>query len=259
MSQIVPAPAESENASASPRVYNDAMEHEMNDMPPPARLNVLHFIIAIIVVAAVFSLGAWSQNHAPQPPLTGPYQSSGTAPEAAQSNIVVHVAGAVKKPGVYTLAQDARIQDAVQKAGGALPYGDPNQLNLAAWAEDGSRIEVPFKTKLAARPEPLDVPLVTTAKPPAEITSEKPEATKAPAKTATTARNSKPAPAHKINLNKATLEELSLLPAVGPATAAKIIEHRKTNGAFSSVDDLDEIKGIGEKKIEKIRPYATVR
>ncbi len=253
MKQIVPAPVDNQNSAAPDRVFNDMV----NDAPPSrGRLNGLYFIIVIAIIGGIFSLGAWSQNHAPLPPPTGPYEPSKAPP---QGKIIVHVAGAVKKPGVFTLPMDARIQDALQKAGGALPSGDPNQLNLAAWVEDGSRIEVPLKAKQITREEIADAPLITTAKPPVEMFSQKPEPTKSPTKTAVAPRETKPTPTRKINLNKATIEELTLLPGVGPATAEKIIEQRKTNGAFSSVDDLDEIKGIGEKKLEKIRPYATVR
>jgi competence protein ComEA len=260
MKQIIPASVENES-SAPDRVYNDAME---NSSPSSARFTWLILLILIPIIYGIFSLGAWSQNHTPLPPPTGPYENKETAP--AQGKVIVHVVGAVKKPGVYTLPMDARIYEALQKAGGALPSGDPNQLNLAAWAEDGSRIEVPFKAKQVSREDVTAAPLVTIAKPPAETISETPsektELTKAPVKMAqatTQTRQTKPAPSHKINLNKATIEELTLLPGIGPATAEKIIAYRQTNGAFSSVDDLDNIKGIGEKKLEKVRPFVTVQ
>jgi competence protein ComEA len=259
MKQILPALPDSENHSSSDRVFNDAPEPE----PSRAAFNPLFFIAAIAVFYGIFSLGGWSANHSPRPPLTGPYETSEKLPPGAQNKIMVHVAGAVRKPGVYTLPLDARIQDALKKAGGALPGGDPNALNLAAWAEDGSRIEVPFKTRVASSEsshEVDDEPLITVAKPPDEAT-QKPTPTpdKSAAKSSTVKTQTKSAPSRKINLNKASLDDLTLLPGVGPATAEKIIEHRKTSGAFSSVDDLDEIKGIGEKKLDKIRPYATVR
>ena len=263
MKQIVPAstpPSDNSNSPAPARVFDDALDMAQ---PPQTPFTVLHLLVVILCVFGLLGLGAWSQNHAPLPPSTGPYEPSKTP---AQSKIIVHVAGAVKKPGVYTLTMDARIQDALQKAGGALPNGDPNQLNLAAWAEDGSRIEVPLKSSKIAREEMAATPLIVTAKAPEEIISDRPEPTKTPPKTEAKSaapgeakRDIKPMPARKINLNKATLEELTALPGVGPATAEKIIEHRQSNGAFSSVDDLDDIKGIGEKKLEKIRPYATVQ
>jgi competence protein ComEA len=263
MKQIIPALPDSEKPPVPNRVFGDAPEPE----PGRAPFKPLFFIVVLAVIYGIFSLGGWSQRHAPHPPPTGPYETSAKLPASAQSKIVVHVVGAVRRPGVYTLSMDARIQDALKKAGGALPSGDPNTLNLAAWAEDGSRIEVPFKTKVAGSESSLeadDKPLITVARSPEDTTSEKPTAkpiqdkTK-PAKPDAAKTQTKAVPSRKINLNKASLDDLTLLPGVGPATAEKIIEHRKTNGAFSSVDDLVDIKGIGEKKLEKIRPYATVR
>lgn len=255
MKQIIPARPDNENPSAPDRVFGDAPEEE----PGRAPFKPLLFIAVFAAIYGIFSLGGWSVNHSPRPPLTGPYETSEKLPSGAQSKIVVHVAGAVRRPGVYTLPLDARIQDALKKAGGALTNGDPNVLNLAAWAEDGSRIEVPFKNKNTNLEIVEDKPLITVAKPPDEATPKPtPTAGKNAAKSSVAKTQSKPAPVRKINLNTATLDDLTLLPGVGPATAEKIIRHRKTNGAFSSVDDLDEIKGIGEKKLEKIRPYATV-
>lgn len=256
MKQIIPALPDNEKSSTPDRVFNDAPEPESSH----TSFNPLLFIAAIAVIYGIFSLGGWAVNHSPRPPLTGPYETSEKLPSGAQNKIVVHVAGAVKRPGVYTLPLDARIQDALKKAGGALPSGDANALNLAAWAEDGSRIEVPYKSK-AARIEENDEPLIIIAKPPKDTSFEKPTPTAVKSSTVSSVPKtpSKAAPTRKINLNKASLKDLTLLPGVGPATAEKIIEHRKTNGAFSSIDDLDDIKGIGEKKLEKIRPYATVR
>lgn len=265
--------SDSHSLAKSERVFQDSPAAILDNAPDssptsPARFSWLTAIVFILVVYGLFSLGAWSQNHAPQPPLTGPYESKDAVPPTGK--IIVHVTGAVKKPGVYTLPMEARIQDALQKAGGALPDGDPNQLNLAAWAEDGSRIEVPLKsqkTDVNIASETNEAPLVVTSKPPAEIDAKAEPSSNPKPSTATASRpatpdakhQSKPVPTRKINLNKATVEELSLLPGVGPATAQKIVEQRQTNGPFSSVDDLDDIKGIGEKKLEKIRPYATVR
>ena len=263
MKQIIPVLPDSEKTSAPDRVFNDGPEGE----PLRPSFNPLLFIAVIAVIYGIFALGGWSVNHAPHPPPTGPYTTSDKPPSSAQSKIIVHVAGAVRRPGVYALPLDARIQDALKKAGGTLPSGDANALNLAAWAEDGSRIEVPFKTKVI-RGEVIDRPLITVAKRPEED-SEKPNPTPSRSTTkpgttqtasaATSKATSKILPPRKINLNTASLDDLTLLPGVGPATAEKIIEHRKANGAFSSIDELDDIKGIGEKKLEKIRPYAMVR
>ena len=111
----------------------------------------LWFLILIPIIYGLFTLGAWSQGHSPQPPPSGPYDN---AKAAAPSNLLVHVVGAVRHPGVYKLPFDARVSEAVQRAE-PLPDADVNALNLAAWAEDGSRIEVPSKNKKTDSNEPL--------------------------------------------------------------------------------------------------------
>ncbi|HEY0076796.1 MAG TPA: SLBB domain-containing protein, partial [Abditibacteriaceae bacterium] len=165
MKQIIPALPDSEKPPVPNRVLGDAPEPEQGRAP----FKPLFFIVVFAVFYGIFSLGSWSGRHSPHPPPTGPYETSDKMPASAQSKIIVHVAGAVRRPGVYTLPLDARIQDALKKAGGALPSGNPNALNLAAWAEDGSRIEVPFKTKVAGSEsshEADDQPLITVARPP---------------------------------------------------------------------------------------------
>ena len=209
----------------------------------------LPFLILIVVIYGIFTLGAWSQGHSPQPPPSGPYDNARTA---LPVKLMVHVVGAVRRPGVYRLPFDARVNDAVQRAE-PLPDADVNALNLAAWAEDGSRIEVPSKRKNTPEPrEPLIqlAPLPTENKPAGIKPTPKPSPTpKKPAKT----------PPHVININRATLDDLMLLPGCGPVMAQRIFDYRKENGAFKSVEDLDEVKGIGPKKLEKIKPWATVK
>jgi competence protein ComEA len=209
----------------------------------------------------VFTLGAWSLSRSPQPPPTGPYQNVNAAPPG---KLLVHVAGAVRHPGLYQLPFDARINDAVKRAG-PLPDADVNALNLAAWAEDGSRIEVPRKIKNVAAHEPLiHEPLIEVAPQPEEKKSINLKPTDAgtetkAAKPAATPKKPSKAPTRIININRASLDDFMLLPGVGPALAQRILDYRKENGAFSSVDDLDEVKGIGPKKLEKLRAWATVK
>lgn len=209
----------------------------------------LWFVLVAMAGVGIFTLGAWSASHSLQPPPSGPYTNQ-AAP--AQTKIQVHVAGAVRKPGVYVLPFDARINDALQQAE-PLPNADTNTLNLAAWAEDGSRIEVPFQSK--------STPKVTTV-PTAEPAPEIPPAAVHPTTTPPAPNKSfapKTPPTSTININRATLDELTLLPGVGPALAERIVDYRKKNGAFGSVDDLDKVKGIGPKKLEKLRGFARVR
>jgi competence protein ComEA len=136
------------------------------------------------------------------------------------STVVVHVAGAVVSPGVYTLAGGARVGDAVVAAGGPGAGADPDALNLAAALTDGSRVYVPLHG------EPIAPPVALVE----EVGASGP-----------------------IDLNAATAEQLDSLPGVGPATAAAIVDHRELHGPFASVDDLADVRGIGPAKLDALR------
>jgi competence protein ComEA len=147
------------------------------------------------------------------------------APQAA----VVHVAGAVRNPGVYRLPAGARVQDAVERAGGARRGGDVNAINLAAKVVDGQQVVVPSRTPGGAAAAP---------------------AAAAGAAGGGTAAGASGPP---ISLNSATAEQLDTLDGVGPATAAKIIAWRTQHGGFRSVADLGQVPGIGPKKLAAIK------
>jgi competence protein ComEA len=157
------------------------------------------------------------------------------APEVEQPNgrTFVHVVGAVRRPGVYRLADHARVQDAIERAGGATGRADVGAINLAALVQDGVQIVVPRRGGAGA-------PAVAAAG------------------VAAAASGEAAVPAAPINLNTATAEQLETLDGVGPATAAKIIEYRTSHGGFRSVEDLDEVSGIGEKRLEALRDKVTV-
>jgi competence protein ComEA len=125
--------------------------------------------------------------------------------------------GAVRRPGLYRLAEGSRVADAVGRAGGATPRGDLQAINLAAQVADGLQVVVPRRGAGG------------------------------------TAGAAATAPGGPVHLNTATLEELDTLPGVGPVTAQKIIEYRERNGGFASVDDLDAVPGIGPARLETLR------
>ena len=145
-----------------------------------------------------------------------------------QDLITVDVKGAVKSPGIYDLPVGSRVHDAVQKAGGLTEEADSKSLNLAQKVSDEALVYVPTKGE---------------------------EAVSQQTASGTTASTSKD---KKVNLNKASLEELKQVKGLGGKRAQDIIDHREANGKFKSVDDLKKVSGIGAKTIEKLKDYVTV-
>jgi competence protein ComEA len=141
------------------------------------------------------------------------------------ARVVVHVAGAVRAAGVYRIRADARVSDAVERAGGATRRADLSQVNLAAKVEDGRQILVPRRLPASAAATPATAP---------------------------------GQPAVPVNLNTATLEQLDALSGVGPVTAQKIIDYREEHGGFGTVDELGEVPGIGDVRLASLREQVRV-
>jgi len=187
----------------------------MERLEPHRRAVLISAAVALLALALAghFLLGAGAQREAtvlPPPPTFAP------------SRVVVHVVGAVRRPGLYRLAQGDRIADAVGRAGGATRAADLTLVNLAAPLADGAQVVVPRRAPAVAVAGPAE-----------------PEAG--------------PEAAGPVHLNTATLEQLDALPGVGPVTAQKILDYRAENGAFSAVDELDAISGIGPARLEELR------
>ncbi|WP_382307111.1 ComEA family DNA-binding protein [Herbiconiux sp. UC225_62] len=155
--------------------------------------------------------------------------------------LLVHVLGAVATPGVYDLEEGARVVDAVAAAGGFTDQADQASVNLARPLSDGEQLRV-----LAVG----EAPPVASGGADAGSGGEAASGSGA-AGSATTA-------GAKVNLNAATELELDGLPRIGPAMAARIIAWRTENGPFSSVDDLLQVTGIGDKTFEGLRDLVTV-
>lgn len=153
-------------------------------------------------------------------------QKEETEEMVVQDLITVDVKGAVKSPGIYDLPVGSRINDAVQKAGGLTENADSKSINLAQKISDEALVYVPAKEETTSQ----------------EVHSN-----------ASNTKENK-----KVNLNKASLEELKQVKGLGGKRAQDIIDHRETNGKFKSVDELKKVSGIGAKTIEKLKEYVTV-
>ncbi|HEL1740507.1 helix-hairpin-helix domain-containing protein [Streptococcus suis] len=147
------------------------------------------------------------------------------------SQLVVDVKGAVTEPGLYTLEADARVNDAVDAAGGLTSQADPKSINLAQKLSDEAVVYV------ASKDENISVVASTTA---------------------SSAMSQEEKNTDLVNLNTATEADLQTISGIGAKRAADIIAYRETNGGFKSVDDLNNVSGIGDKTMESIRPYVTV-
>jgi len=155
-----------------------------------------------------------------------------------EAEVVVHVAGRVAAPGVYTLPGGSRVADALEVAGGPLPKAALEALNLARPLVDGEQLLV-GDVPSGAPPAPAATPSAPGAAAPGS--------TPAPAVTP----GATPA-ASPVSLNQATAAELELLPEIGPVLAERIISHREQIGGFTAVEQLRDVSGIGEKTFQAL-------
>lgn len=148
-------------------------------------------------------------------------------PVPTERPVIVHVTGAVPRPGVYALPQGARVQDVISAAGGFLAEAEKSEINLAALLEDGARLDVPFiegASPILATPGATVVAVTTEL----------------------------------VNINTASLEELDSLPSIGPSLAQRIIDYREQNGPFINIEDVINVPGIGPGNYERFKDMITV-
>jgi competence protein ComEA len=179
----------------------------------------------VLGLLAVVLLGARYLHHE-KPPAAAPIHVAEPG-GGASARLIVHVAGAVRRPGVYRLAAGSRVFDAVRRAGGARRRADLAALNLASKLEDGRQVLVPRRG----------------AAPPGA----------AAGGTAAAAAEAQP-----LDLNTASAEQLDQLDGIGPGMAAAILKYRDQHGGFGSVDELGEVPGIGEKRLASLREQVRV-
>ena len=153
-------------------------------------------------------------------------------PAPTERPVIVHITGAVPRPGIYALPEGSRVQDAIAAAGGFLAEAERTNINLAAFLIDGEKLDIPF---VEGGSPVLPTPVENNPVLPGTSSS-----------------------TELIDINTASSFELEALPGIGPTTAQKIIEYREQNGAFVSIEDIINVSGIGPGLYERIKELITV-
>ena len=196
----------------------------------PRETIALGVLCLLLVAGAAFAYARSLPKSTPRP-LATPIAPASIEPSAAASGgLIVHVAGAVQTPGVYTLPAGARVIDGIKAAGGAAPGADLSAINLARPLTDGERVYIPRRGE--------------TPPPDAGAGAQ--------------AQGGGGSSGGKVNLNSATPAELEALPGIGQVLAQRIVDYRTQHGPFRSTRDLLKVEGIGEKKFDSIKDYVTV-
>ena len=226
------------------------------DLSRPQKLIVIVGLSALLAGIIVLSLGRMAAKDttvtyiAPKA-LPQPAAVPAAAVSAIQNPYVaVHVVGAVCSPGMYWLKNGCRVADAVQMAGGMLPEADQTSVNLASALQDGEQI------KVLAQPEDNSGQADSATAAPAQGNSAASAGAQQTGADLTLPPKAKGAAVTwPISLNQATKEQLELLPGLGPALSARILYYRYEHGGFKSVEDLTNVSGISQRRLEALRPY----
>jgi competence protein ComEA len=193
-------------------------------MPTISRAQALAYAVVLLVlltIAGRVALGGGDARPAPEVASVAL-----DVEEEPPRKLVVHVAGAVHRPGLYELDDGSRVDDAIAEAGGAKPKAALELVNLAAPVADGQQVLVPLRG--------------------------------APVAAAGGESGAAPAPGVKVSLNSATIEQLDALPGIGPVTAQQIVDFRTANGGFGSIEELDAVPGIGPARLEQLRDLVSL-
>lgn len=189
----------------------------------PWQQTLAGFLLGLVVVGAILLVASPQRGQ----PLALVTVTPNLTPEPTTTPkvIQVHVTGAVKAPGVYTLPERARVGDAIQSAGGLLEETDPQSLNLAALLVDGQRLYIPPTQELISSTEDRGLNLETSP---------------------------------LININTASFSELDSLPGIGEVKAQAIVDYRQQNGLFMALEDLMKVEGISLSLFEKLEGLITL-
>lgn len=177
-------------------------------------------VVAVIATVLVLVVAGKVLLRPSQPAVPPPVRVAAPSVRTRPATVFVDVVGAVRRPGLYRLKDGARVADAVRRAGGPTRKAELELLNLAAPISDGEQVVVPRRGAGVAAPG---------------------------------GGAGASSPAGPVHLNSATLAQLDALPGIGPVTAQKILDYRRDEGAFGSVDELDAVPGIGPARLAQLR------
>lgn len=199
-------------------------------------------IIGVAILAIVVGIGVYFLviNNQQKEYEVNEFLSSDETERSKESTIMIHITGEVNNPGIIELQEESRIADAIEVAGGVTENADLNEVNLAFVLSDGQKIYIPNKNEKELDQEKA---YITSESGNNVIVKDKIEEGKK----------------QKVNINEAKQEDFEQLPGIGPSIAKKIVEYREQNGKFTSIDELQEVKGIGKAKFENIKEYIMVK
>jgi competence protein ComEA len=190
-------------------------------LPEISRRRALAYVLALLAVLTL--AGRLALRSESQGAESAAVPANMRAAPAPVRRLLVHVVGQVLEPGLYSLPDGSRVNDAIEKAGGAKPKAALELVNLAAPVADGQQVVVPSKREAA------QIAMGGSAGGPLGGLG------------------------GKVHLNSATLDQLDELPGIGPVTAQKILDYREAHGAFGSIDELDAVPGIGPATLAELR------